>query len=307
MWALRGKRKLYAMSHGGILRSENQAAFLISCPDQKGIIAATSTFFFERGFNIIHCQQYTDPREGRLFMRVLVDLDSAPTARVSLLEDFSRVAGDFHMDWSAHFCADIIRVAVFCTREPHCLFDLLCRAHNHELPSSEIALVISNRPDLEATAAQFRVPFFCCPIDGSQRRKQEEELARLLKQHHVQLAVLARYMQILSSDMLDEVAIPIINIHHAFLPAFQGAAPYRRAWERGVKMIGATAHYVTPALDEGPIIEQDVERVTHEDSIDALSRRGSDIERRVLARAVRAHLEHRVIIHANRTIVFSPG
>lgn len=290
-----------------MLKSKNNAAFLISCPDRKGIIAATSTFFFERGFNIIHCQQYTDPREGRFFMRVLVDLDSAPTARVQLLEEFSTVASGFGMQWSAHFCSDVTRVAVLCTREPHCLFDLLCRAHSKELSSAEIALVISNRPYLEATANQFRVPFFCCSIDGSQRRNQEREVVRLLKQHHIQLAVLARYMQILSSDMLDEAGIPIINIHHAFLPAFQGAAPYRRAWERGVKMIGATAHYVTPVLDEGPIIEQDVERVTHEDSIDALSRTGSDIERRVLARAVQAHLEHRVIIHANRTIVFSPG
>lgn len=167
--------------------------------------------------------------------------------------------------------------------------------------------MISNRIDLESTAAQFRVPFFYCPIEPASKRMQEREVVRLLHQHHVQLAVLARYMQILSGDMLQEAGMPIINIHHAFLPAFQGAAPYRRAWERGVKMIGATAHYVTAALDEGPIIEQDVERVIHEDSIDAMSRIGSDIERVVLARAVQAHLEHRILVHGNRTVVFSRG
>jgi formyltetrahydrofolate deformylase len=176
-----------------------------------------------------------------------------------------------------------------------------------DLARAQVALVISNHPDLEATAAQFRIPFFFCPVKPESRRDQEREITRLFSQHHVQLAVLARYMQILSSEMLDESQIPIINIHHAFLPAFQGAAPYRRAWDRGVKMIGATAHYVTAALDEGPIIEQDVERVTHEDSAEALQKTGRDIERIVLARAVQAHLEHRVITHANRTMVFSRG
>lgn len=285
----------------------NLGIFLISCPDRKGIVASVSTFFFERGFNIVHCQQHTDPLENRFFMRILIDLDANPYSRAQLSTEFENVAKSFATQWSAHFSADVTRVAILATLEPHCLFDLLCRAHNDELAGAEIALVISNRPDLESTAAQFRVPFFYCPVDPKSRRAQEQEISRLLTQHHVQLAVLARYMQILSSEMLEETPIPIINIHHAFLPAFQGAAPYRRAWERGVKMIGATAHYVTAALDEGPIIEQDVERVTHEDSIEALCRTGSDIERIVLARAVQAHLEHRVITHANRTIVFSRG
>jgi formyltetrahydrofolate deformylase len=285
----------------------NLVVFLISCPDRKGIVSAVSTFFFERGFTIVHCQQHTDPLEGRFFMRMLLDLDSAPCSRADLLQDFERVAGAFEMVWSAHFCVDVTKIAILGTIEPHCLFDLLCRAHNGELASAEIALVISNRTDLESTAAQFRVPFFYCPIESAAKRTQEREVVRLLHQHHVQLAVLARYMQILSGEMLQEARMPIINIHHAFLPAFQGAAPYRRAWERGVKMIGATAHYVTAALDEGPIIEQDVERVTHEDSIDAMSRIGSDIERVVLARAVQAHLEHRVLVHGNRTVVFSRG
>ncbi len=240
-------------------------------------------------------------------MRILVDRESAPSLRAYLTEEFQEVAHRFGMEWSMHFSQDVTRIAILASKESHCLFDLLCRAHTGDLNGSEIALVISNHPDLEPTAAQFRVPFFLCSVDTASRRTQEREVARLLVQHHVQLAVLARYMQVLSADMLSEVTIPIINIHHAFLPAFQGAGPYRRAWERGVKMIGATAHYVTSALDEGPIIEQDVERVTHEESVEALQKTGRDIERMVLARSVQAHLEHRVITHANRTIVFTPG
>lgn len=288
------------------LQSEH-AVFLITCPDRKGIVASVGTFFFERGFNIVHCQQHTDPVEKRFFMRVLVDFNSAPFARSALAEEFAQLAAPFQMQWSVHFSASVTRIAVLATHEPHCLFDILCRVHTGDLPSAQIALVISNHPTLESTAAQFKVPFFCCPIRNGDRRAQEQEIRRLCIQHHVHLAVLARYMQILSATILAETAIPFINIHHAFLPAFQGAGPYRRAWERGVKMIGATAHYVTPELDEGPIIEQDVERVTHEESAEALQQRGRDIERVVLARAVQAHLERRIIVHANRTIVFSRG
>ena len=285
----------------------NIAVFLISCSDRRGIVASVSTFFYERGFNIMHCQQHTDPLESRFFMRILIDLGANPYARGQLTKEFEEVARAFAMEWSVHFTSDTTRIAVLGSKEPHCLFDLLCRAHVGELPGAQVALVISNHPDLEATANQFKVPFFLCPVEPASRRKQETEITRLLAQHHVDVAILARYMQILSEEMLRETPIPIINIHHAFLPAFQGAGPYRRAWERGVKMIGATAHYVTAALDEGPIIEQDVERVTHEDSVEALQHTGRDIERIVLARAVQAHLERRVITHANRTIVFSRG
>jgi formyltetrahydrofolate deformylase len=290
-----------------MIRPHNHAAFLISCYDRKGIVAAVSSFFFERGFNIVHCQQHTAPIESRFFMRILIDLDSSITSRGQLTSAFSLLAEQFSMQWSVHFCADPVRVAILVTRERHCLFDLLSRAETNALAGAEVVLAISNQPELESTAAQFRVPFFCLPINGGARRDQERLVAQLLKQHHIQLAVLARYMQVLSSEMLQEVGIPIINIHHAFLPAFQGASPYRRAWERGVKMIGATAHYVTEALDEGPIIEQDVERVSHEESVEVLMNTGRDIERVVLARAVVAHLEHRVIVHANRTVVFSRG
>jgi formyltetrahydrofolate deformylase len=285
----------------------NHAVFLISCPDRKGIVASISTFFFERGLNIVHCQQYTDPVESRFFMRILLDLDSAPTSRSDLEEGFRYIAKQFEMHWSAHYSRDKVRMGILVTKEPHCLYDLLSRSQIGEIPNVEVGVVISNQPQLEAIASQFRVPFFLCPIDRGARRTQEREVTRLLRQHHIQLAVLARYMQVLSADMLADTEMPIINIHHAFLPAFQGASPYRRAWERGVKMIGATAHYVTAALDEGPIIEQDVERVSHEESHDALRLTGSDIEKIVLVRAVKAHVEHRVIVHANRTIVFSRG
>jgi formyltetrahydrofolate deformylase len=287
--------------------ARNLAVFLITCPDRKGIVATVSTFFFERGFNIVHCQQHTDRLESRFFMRILVDLDSAPCSRRELIDGFSSVAKPFSIQWSAHFCADPQRIGILATREPHCLHDLLSRADTGDLPNSKVALVISNHPELESVAARFSVPFFCCRIDRNDRRLQETEVVGLLRQHHVQLAVLARYMQVLSGEMLNEITIPVINIHHGFLPAFEGAGPYRRAWERGVKMIGATAHYVTPQLDGGPIIEQDVERVTHEDGVEALQRTGRDIESIVLARAVKAHLEHRVMVHANRAVVFSAG
>lgn len=297
----------------------NYAAFLISCQDRKGIVAAVSGFFSERGVNIVHCQQYTEPLERLFFMRILVDLDSSALSLSQLTAEFALCAEKLSMRWTHHCCADPIRVGVMVTREPHCLLDLLTRAHTGDMPNAQIVVVISNRPELEAAARQFGVPFRHCAVSATNdlpgnspaktaaRRAQEREITELLRQHQAQLVVLARYMQILSAEMLDEMAMPAINIHHAFLPAFQGAAPYRRAWERGVKMIGATAHYVTPALDDGPIIEQDVERVSHEESIDQLQRTGRDIERMVLARAVRAHIEHRVIVHANRTVVFSRG
>ena len=285
----------------------NYAIFLITSLDRRGIVASVSTFFFERGFNIVHCQQHTDPEEGRFFMRILIDLDSAPSSRSNLEEGFEEIARPFQMRWSVRYSRDKVRIGILVTKEPHCLFDLLSRSQTGDISNVEVCVVISNRPELEGVASQFRVPFQLCSIERDQRRVQEREVTRLLHQHHVELAVLARYMQVLSSEMLTEIGMPIINIHHAFLPAFQGAGPYRRAWKRGVKMIGATAHYVTAALDEGPIIEQDVERVTHEESHEALRITGSDIERIVPARAVKAHVEHRVLVHANRTIVFSRG
>lgn len=278
--------------------------FLIQSTDRKGLVSSISTFFYERGFNILKCQQHTDTSTGQYFMRVVLDLASLTMARRTLEEEFAEFAKRLELSWSVHYPDYVQRMAILVTKASHCLYDLLFRWQEGEL-RCEIPVIISNHPNLEYIADRFRIPFHCLPVTKETKPQQEAEIRRLLRQYHIDLVVLARYMQILSKEFVEEYAGRIINIHHAFLPAFQGANPYQRAYERGVKMIGATAHYATAELDEGPIIEQDVERVTHEDSPEDLSRIGRDIERIVLARAVKAHLEHRIIISGRRTIVFS--
>lgn len=278
--------------------------FLIQCPDRKGLVSSISTFFYERGFNILNCQQHTDTRTQQYFMRMVLDPDSLTMARRTLEEEFSEFARGLNLSWSVHYPDYIQRVALLVTKASHCLYDLLFRWQEGEI-RCEIPVIISNHPVLEQVANRFRIPFHSLPVTKETRHEQELEVRRLLRHYHIDLVVLARYMQILSKEFVQEYDGRIINIHHAFLPAFQGAQPYQRAYERGVKMIGATAHYATVDLDEGPIIEQDVERVTHEDSPEELSRIGRDIERIVLARAVKAHLEHRIIVSGRRTIVFS--
>jgi formyltetrahydrofolate deformylase len=280
------------------------AVFLVQCPDQKGLVSRISTFFYERDFNILHCQQHTDVPANRYYMRVVIDLKDLKTSRQQLEEEFAAFAAPLGLEWSAHYSEPRQRVALLVTRASHCLYDLLVRQSEGELPC-EIPVVIGNHPDLEPVAGQFRVPFHSLPVTPATRAAQEARIQDLLRQHHVDLVVLARYMQILSKEFVDAWEGRVINIHHAFLPGFKGARPYHQAHERGVKMIGATAHYATSDLDEGPIIEQDVVRVTHEDTPDDLARIGRDIERVVLARAVKAHLEHRVIVAGRRTIVFS--
>lgn len=280
------------------------AVFLIQCPDQKGLVSRISTFFYERGFNIVHCQQHTDVPTNRYYMRLVIDLKDLRTSRRQLEDEFGRFAEPLALEWSAHYSEPRQRVALLVTRASHCLYDLLVRQREGELPC-EIPVVIANHPDLEPVAEQFRVPFHSLPVTPETKAQQEAQVEELLRQHHIDLVVMARYMQILSPEFVERWAGRVINIHHAFLPGFKGARPYHQAYERGVKMIGATAHYATSDLDEGPIIEQDVVRVTHEHTPEDLSRIGRDIERVVLARAVKAHLEHRVIIAGRRTIVFS--
>ncbi len=282
------------------------AVFLIQCPDRKGLVAAISAFFYERGFNLLHCQQHTDLQTGQFFMRVKLDLAALSSSRRALEGEFADLAGRYDLRWSVHYSDKVERVAILVTKASHCLYDLLLRQGEGEL-RCEVPVIVSNHPVLEPVADTFRIPFHCLPVSKETKPRQEAELRALFKRYHIDLVVLARYMQILSREFVEEYAGRIINIHHAFLPAFQGASPYQRAYERGVKMIGATAHYATADLDEGPIIEQDVERVTHEDSPEELSRIGRDVERVVLARAVKAHLEHRIIIAGRRTIVFSTG
>ena len=292
------------------------ATFLLDAPDAPGIVARVSGFFYEVGLNILEAGNHTELVSAsgapRFFMRLVVDLSSlgspkaltrlsGSTSRANLEDAFRALAGELSANWSVSYSDAVTNVAVLVTKESACLYDLILRQRSGELPC-EIPLVASNHATLESAAAGFRIPFFVLPVTKDTKRDQEERLLELLARHHVGLVVLARYMQVLSADFLAK-APPVINIHHGFLPAFQGAKPYHQAHERGVKLIGATAHYATEELDQGPIIEQDVARVTHQASPDELVRVGRDVERVVLARAVRAHLERRVIVDGRRTII----
>ena len=283
---------------------DRSAVFLIRTADRKGLVAAITGFFASRDLNILECRQYSDMLEHRYYMRIAVELPPEVT-KAELVARFQKLADELDLTFSVHYPGEVQNVAVMVSKTRHCLYDLLTAAEENLLGGGRIQLVIGNHPELEEVAAKFNVPFYCCPIQQSGDREQEAKVMELIDRHRIDLVVLARYMRILSDDFIRKYPEKIINIHHAFLPAFMGGDPYRQAWERGVKMIGATAHYATADLDEGPIIEQDVERITHESSPEDLRRRGRDIERRVLTRAVRAHLEHRVIISGHRTIVFS--
>jgi formyltetrahydrofolate deformylase len=281
---------------------DHRARLLVSCPDRHGIVAAISTFLADSGANIVSADQHsTDPEGGTFFARMEFRLDELD--RVALERGFAeRVGTPFSMDWRIAYAADRPRVAVLASREDHCLLDLLWRHRRHEL-EAEVIGVVSNHPDHDADVAAFGVPYHHVPVAPGRKPEAEARMLELLA-GRVDLVVLARYMQILSADFLDAVGAPVINIHHSFLPAFVGADPYRRAREHGVKIIGATAHYVTPELDDGPIIEQDTARVSHRQTVEELVRIGRDIERVVLARAVGWHLEDRVLVHENRTVVF---
>jgi len=277
---------------------------LVACPDRPGIVAAVSRFLFERGANIIESDQYsTGPSGGTFFLRTVFALEHLPALRDELRAAFAaEVAESFGMDWQLTDAGVRKRVAILVSRYDHCLVDLLWRARRGEL-ELDVGLVISNHPDLADDVRAFAVPFVHIPVTKDTKTEAERRQADLLT-GNFDLVVLARYMQILSGDFLASVGVPMINIHHSFLPAFAGAAPYERARDKGVKLVGATAHYVTEALDEGPIIEQDVVRASHRDSASDLERRGADVERAVLARAVRWHCQDRVIRVGNRTVVF---
>src|SRR5512132_3475909 len=278
-----------------------EARLLIACPDRHGIVAAVSGFLAARDANIVSSDQHsTDPEGGAFFMRMAFTISA-------IGEDFARafadeVAARFERDWRLDDAGRAKRVAVLVSREDHCLLDLLWRRRRGEL-NCEIPLVISNHPDHAADVESFGARYEHVPVTAETKPAAEARMLELLT-GRCDLVVLARYMQLLSGDFLERLGCPVINIHHSFLPAFPGADPYRRAMERGVKVIGATAHYVTEELDAGPIIEQDVTRVTHREGVDALVRIGRDVERTVLARAVTLHLEDRVLVHENRTVVF---
>jgi formyltetrahydrofolate deformylase len=277
---------------------------LVSCTDQPGIVAALSRFLRERGANILELDQHTtDPDGGAFFIRMEFRLGVPEDDREAFEREFAReVAEPFNMDWRLWYAAQPKRVACFVSRYDHCLLDLLWRWRRGDL-FAEIPLVISNHPDLRSEVGRFDVEYVHVSVEPGRKAAAETEMLRILD-GRFDLIVLARYMQILSPEFLNAVGVPVINIHHSFLPAFAGADPYARAQERGVKIIGATAHYVTEELDAGPIIVQDVAPVTHRDSVEALVQIGSDLERLVLVRAVKLHLEDRVIVHENRTVVF---
>jgi formyltetrahydrofolate deformylase len=282
----------------------------ISCPDQPGIVAAASRFLTDAGANIVHSDQHTtDPRDGTFFMRMEFDLALTPEQRSELETRFALEVGEpLQMQWQMWDASVPKRVAILVSRQDHCLLDLLWRRRRGQL-QMDVRLVASNHPDLRADVESFGVPYAHVPVEPQRKDEAERRLLELLLAEHVDLVILARYMQILSADFLgrltvDGARVPLINIHHSFLPAFAGAAPYAQAKERGVKLIGATAHYVTEGLDEGPIIEQDTVRVSHRDDVPALMRLGTDIERAVLARAVQWHCEDRVLRAGETTVVF---
>jgi len=283
---------------------QETAVLLVSCPDRRGIVAALAQVLHGHGANILDADQHTDPVAGQFFQRIRFDLSELATDRVSLERGIGEVATRFSMRFQLAYAAERKRVAIFVSRYEHCLVDLLWRHRAGEL-RCEIALIVSNHPDLRGTAEHYGIPFEVVEITPQNKAAQEAREIALLEQARIDLVVLARYMQILSGAFIDRFPGRIINIHHSFLPAFQGGKPYHQARERGVKLIGATAHYATNDLDEGPIIEQDVARTTHRDSIDDLVRKGRDLERTVLARAVRWHLEDRVLVFQNKSVVFA--
>jgi formyltetrahydrofolate deformylase len=284
------------------------ARLLIACADRPGIVAAVSGFLYERGANIVSSHQYSsDPLGGRFFLRTeffLPDEAETQAERDALQESFEgEVAARFDMQWHIRWWDQRQRMAILASRQDHCLLDLLWRSRRGEL-DAEIAMVISNHPDLEPQVRGQNVPYHHVPVSAAVKPQAEQAMLALLR-GAADLLVLARYMQILSGDFLRDVGMPAINIHHSFLPAFAGAQPYRQAREHGVKLIGATSHYVTEELDAGPIIEQDVMRVAHQHTTRELERMGRDVERVVLARAVSLHLDDRVIVDGRRTIVFA--
>lgn len=282
---------------------EQTATLLVCCPDRKGLVAALAQVLYGHGANILDADQHTDPVAGQFFQRIKFDLSELHTDRTSLETAISEVAQRFSMNWRIADGRSRSRTAVFVSKYDHCLYDLLLRQRAGEL-STDIPLIISNHPDLEPVAKQFDVPFRHLPIAKGAKRAQEEEALALLETERIDLVVLARYMQILTDDFLKAFSGQVINIHHSFLPAFMGSKPYHRAFQRGVKLIGATAHYATADLDEGPIIEQDVVRCSHRDSVQDLVRKGRDLEKVVLARAVRWHLDDRILVYDNKTVVF---
>jgi formyltetrahydrofolate deformylase len=281
----------------------NVATLLVACQDRKGIVASLAQVLYGHGANILDSDQHSDPIAGMFFQRLRFDLSTLTTDRVSLENGIKEVGERLAMDWRLSYGAKVRRVALWVSKLEHCLYDLLIRHRAGEL-ACEVAMVVSNHPDAESIAKHFGVPFRCVPVTAETKAEAETRATEIMVEAGVDLIVLARYMQILSPEFVARWESQIINIHHSFLPAFVGANPYRQAYEKGVKLIGATSHYVTSDLDQGPIIEQAVARCSHRDSVEDLVRKGRDLEKRVLAQAVRAHLDDRILVYAGKTVVF---
>jgi formyltetrahydrofolate deformylase len=282
---------------------KNSAILLVACPDQKGVVAALSDFVFRHNGNILHADEHADEDSNLFLMRVEFD----PADFDIDLNDFTKhslpIAKKFQMRWRLARSNHRPKMIILVSKYDHCLVDLLYRHKSGEL-TSDIPLIISNHPDNQPIADFYRVPYVTVPVPKENKRPAEEIILALLRQHNPDFIVLARYMQILSNEFVNQYPQRIINIHHSFLPAFIGAKPYHQAFTRGVKLIGATSHYVTEVLDDGPIIEQDVVRISHRDSLDDLLQKGRDLEKVVLSRAVRWHIENRILLYGNKTVVF---
>jgi formyltetrahydrofolate deformylase len=279
------------------------AILLLSCPEQKGLVARVTDFIYQHKANIFRADEHEDRDNNLFLMRLEWELEDFDLPMSDFGRAFGPIARQFQMQWRTALSTDRPRVAILVSRMDHCLADLLYRHNIGEL-YCEIPLVISNHSDARRQANFYRMPFFEIPVDRNNKLAAERRELELLREHKIDLIVLARYMQILSTDFINQFPSRIINIHHSFLPAFIGAKPYHRSYERGVKLVGATSHYVTEVLDEGPIIEQDVIRITHRDTLEDLMEKGRDLEKVVLSRAVRWHLENRILLYGNKTAVF---
>ncbi len=283
---------------------KDTAVLLLHCPDKQGIIAAVTEFININKGNIIYLDQHVDKAEKVFFMRVEWELENFLIPRDKVKEYFDTLlAKKYQMEFEIYFHAQKPRMALFVSKQAHCLYDLLAHYEAGDW-NVEIPLIISNHPDMEHVAKKFGIPYYCLPITKENKAEQEAKEMELLRQQDITFVVLARYMQIITPAMIEAYPNKIINIHHSFLPAFVGAKPYHAAFERGVKIIGATSHYVTEELDAGPIIKQDVARISHKDSIENLIRKGQDLEKVVLSRAVEKHIERKILVYKNKTIVF---
>lgn len=285
------------------MKSSKTAVLRLHCTDVPGIVYNVARFIFERGGNIIHAQQHKEEIDNRFFMRVKFDCSGMNVTKSQFQKELAELAGQFQMETSISFGDDRKKMAIMVSRYDHCLYDLFLK-HKYGEINADISLIVSNHPDLEPVAENFSIPFFYIPVTPDTKSQAEKQTLELFERHYINFIVLARYMQILSSDFVNQYRNTIINVHHSFLPAFVGAKPYHQAYERGVKLIGATSHYVTEDLDEGPIIYQECIHVNHTHSVEDLIAMGRDIEKKVLSEAVKAHADDRIMVYRKRTIIF---